>query len=95
MYLNNVKAIVSVDKMGFSHIDAVILDDVLMSYDNPLQYQYAIINVVHLRPKKKVSGFSSPAWSPQTPPGPHFFSPFFPVHRAILWRLLSSHVGQS
>ena len=48
MYLNTVKAIVSVDKMGFSHIDAVILDDVLMSYDNPLQYQYAIINVVHL-----------------------------------------------
>ena len=50
---------------------------------------------VTLGQKKKVSGFSSPAWSPQTPPGPHFFSPFFPVHRAILWRLLSSHVGQS
>ena len=31
-----------------------------------------------VRPKKKVSGFSSPAWSPQTPPGPLFFFSFFP-----------------
>ena len=31
-----------------------------------------------LRPKKKVSGFSSPAWSPQTPPWSSLFFSFFP-----------------
>ena len=60
-------------------------------------HQLSTYTYVHVdKAKKKKYPVSHPLPGHFKPPLVlTFFSPFFPVHRAILWRLLSSHVGQS